>query len=203
MQSAGAQTSEIFSPFRAAFLVKFMSFPIQLLCILFTAALYFGCFRLNNYAFQSFELHAGAHWVFLPAGLRLLCTLVFGGVGAIGLWLASLLILAYDVSEMDLVTNLVSTIISAGAPYLVYRLSLKAGMPDTLMRLTPNRLMQLSIAYAFANAVMHSAWYALRDFHPDYIGGFVTLFVGDLIGTVIVLYAIKILLAVVRRMRGI
>ncbi len=175
-----------------------MPFPFQLLCIVFSAALYFSFFRLNDYAFQAFELHAGANWVFLPAGLRLLCTLMFGGAGAIGLWIASLLIVAADFTEIDIITSLVSTVVSAGAPYLVYRLALSAGMPDTLVQLTPKRLMQLSVAYAFANALLHAAWYALRDIHPDFIGGFVTMFVGDLIGTLVVLYAMKILLAVFR-----
>ncbi len=201
----GARRSFLISEGRvfaqAAALGPGMQLPLQLLCIVVSAALYFSFFRMNSYAFQMFELHAGANWVFLPAGLRLLCTLVFGGAGAIGLWIASLLIVVSDFIEVDTITALVSSVISAGAPYLAYRLALRAGMPDTLVQLTPKRLMQLSIAYAFANALLHSAWYALRDIHPDFIGGFVTMFVGDLIGTLVVLYAMKTLLAVFRALK--
>lgn len=170
----------------------------QLSCIAVSAALYFGFFHLNAYAFHALEVHAGASWVFLPAGLRLLCTLLFGAEGAIGLWLASLAIVSFSMGQMDLVTALVSTVLSAGAPYLVYRLALRAGLPDTLARLTPLKLAQLGIVYAFSNAALHSIWYALRGVHPDFLSGFVTMFIGDLAGTLIMLYAIKMVLAVLR-----
>ncbi len=174
---------------------------LQLLSIAVSAALYFGFFRLNSYAFQAFELHAGASWIFLPAGLRLLCTLLFAGEGAIGIWLASLLIVSLDFGQMDVMTALVASMLSAGAPYLVYRLALRAGMPDTLMALTPLKLMQLGIAYAIVSAALHSVWYALRGLHADFISGFITMFTGDLVGTLVMLYAMKMLLAVLRKLR--
>lgn len=170
----------------------------QLSCIVASGALYFSFYHLNGYVFHALEVHAGASWVFLPAGLRLLCTLLFGAEGAIGLWLASLAIVHFSFGHFDIITALVSTLLSAGAPYLVYRLALRAGLPDTLAELTPLKLAQLGIAYAFANAALHASWYALRGVHPDLLGGFTTMFIGDLAGTLIVLYAIKMLLAVLR-----
>lgn len=173
----------------------------QLSCILVSAALYYGFYHLNAYAFHALEVHAGASWVFLPAGLRLLCTLLFGAEGAIGLWLASLVIVYFSMGHFDLITALVSTVLSAGAPYLAYRLALRAGLPDTLAQLTPLKLAQLGIAYAFANALLHSIWYSLRGIHPDVLSGFVTMFIGDLLGTLIMLYAVKAVLAVLRSMQ--
>ncbi len=173
----------------------------QLSCIAASAVLYFTFFHLNAYAFRALEVHAGASWVFLPAGLRLLCTLLFGLEGAIGLLIASLLIVTFSLGQMDLITGLVSAILSAGAPYLVYRLALRAGLPDTLVQLTPLKLAQLGIAYAFANAVLHSLWYALRGVYPDALSGFITMFIGDLIGTLIMLYAVKLVLAVLRMLK--
>ncbi len=173
----------------------------QLSCIAVSAVLYFGFFHLNAYAFHALEVHAGASWVFLPAGLRLLCTLLFGLEGAIGLWLASLAIVLISFGNVDLITALVSTLLSAGAPYLVYRIALRAGLPDTLMQLTPLKLAQLGIAYAFANAVLHSLWYALRGVYPDLLNGFITMFIGDLVGTLIMLYAVKMVLAVLRSLQ--
>ena len=170
----------------------------QLSCIAASAALYFSFYHLNGYAFHALELHAGASWIFLPAGVRLLCTLLFGFEGALGLWLASLAIVHFSFGHFDIITALGSTLLSAGAPYLVYRLALRAGLPDTLAKLTPLRLAQLGVAYAFANGALHSVWYALRGVHPDLLSGFVTMFIGDLAGTLIVLYAMKMLLAVLR-----
>lgn len=170
----------------------------QFFSIAVSAALYFGFFRLNAYAFHAFQVHAGASWIFLPAGLRLLCTLVFGGEGAIGVLLASALIIAVDFPPMDPLTLMFTPLLSAGAPYLVYRLALRSGMPATLEQLTPLKLAQLGVLYALASAGLHSIWFALRGVHPDLLGGFAAMFTGDLVGTLIMLYAMKILLAVLR-----
>lgn len=173
----------------------------QLACVALSTALYFVAFRLNAYAFHAFELHAGANWIFLPAGFRLLCTLVFGGEGAIGLLIASALIVTTDFSMMDPLTAFVAPLLSAGAPYLIYRLALRAGMPATLAQLTPAKLAQLGLAYALASAGLHSVWFALRGIHSDLISGFTVMFVGDLLGTLIVLYSMKMVLAVLRTLR--
>ncbi len=170
----------------------------QLVCVAVSAVLYYSFFRLNAYAFHAFQVHSGASWIFLPAGLRLLCTLLFGGEGAIGLLLASGLLVLVDFPPMEPLTLMVAPLLSAGAPYLVYRLALRSGMPASLTKLTPLKLAQLGILYAFASAGLHSIWFSLRGVHPDLLSGFVTMFTGDLVGTLIMLYAIKMLLAAIR-----
>ncbi len=169
-----------------------------LLCVAVSAVLYYSFFRLNAYAFHAFQVHSGASWIFLPAGLRLLCTLLFGGEGAIGLLLASGLLVLVDFPPMEPLSLMVAPLLSAGAPYLVYRLALRSGMPASLTKLTPLKLAQLGILYAFASAGLHSIWFSLRGVHPDLLSGFVTMFTGDLVGTLIMLYAIKMLLAAIR-----
>ncbi len=170
----------------------------QLVCVAVSAVLYYSFFRLNAYAFHAFQVHSGASWIFLPAGLRLLCTLLFGGEGAIGLLLASGLLVLVDFPPMEPLSLMVAPLLSAGAPYLVYRLALRSGMPASLTKLTPLKLAQLGILYAFASAGLHSIWFSLRGVHPDLLSGFVTMFTGDLVGTLIMLYAIKMLLAAIR-----
>ncbi len=174
----------------------------QLFCVAVSAVLYYSFFRLNAYAFAAFKVHAGASWIFLPAGLRLLSTLLMGGEGALGVLLASALIVTIDLPPSDPLTFMVTPLLSAGAPYLVYRLALRSGMPATLVQLTPLKLAQLGIVYAFASAGLHSIWFSLRGVHPDLLSGFATMFIGDLAGTLIMLYAIKILLAVLRSFRA-
>src|SRR3712207_8323517 len=45
---------------------------------------------VNTYLFKELLEHApGIAWIYLPAGVRLLCTLLFGAYGAIGLTIAS------------------------------------------------------------------------------------------------------------------
>ena len=177
-------------------------FRLQLISVLISATLYFGCFHLNMALFNALELHSGANWIFLPAGVRLLCTLLLGVEGAIGLLIASVIISIQAYGEMGLVTNLVSACISAGAPYLVYRLALINGMPATLEKLNAAKLALLCLVYAFMSALLHSIWYVLRSVHTDLLTGFTAMFIGDLIGTLIILYAMKMVLATVRRTRG-
>jgi hypothetical protein len=102
---------------------------------------------------------------------------------------------------MGLLTNLVSSLISAGAPYLVYRLALINGLPATLEKLNAAKLALLCLVYAFMSALLHSIWYTLRSVNTDMLTGFAAMFTGDLIGTLIILYAMKIILAAVRRTR--
>ena len=78
---------------------------LQLISVLISATLYFGCFHLNMALFNALELHSGANWIFLPAGVRLLCTLLLGLEGAIGLLIASLIISIQIYGDMGLVTN--------------------------------------------------------------------------------------------------
>ncbi len=175
---------------------------VQLLSIGISASLYFSLFYLNDWLFSSMELHSGANWIFLPAGVRLLCTLLFAGEGAIGLLLASIAIAMVGGSiSSDWITALGAACVSAGAPYLAYRLALRSGLPDTLERLTAGGLSLLAVGYAFANASLHSAWFAWRDHFPSFWQGFTTMFIGDLIGTLLMVYTMKLVLALVSRRR--
>lgn len=171
---------------------------VSLISIAVSAALYFGFFVLNGWLFKAFELHAGANWVFLPAGLRLMCTLLFGIDGAIGLLLASLFIVHLNPS-MDPVTGIVAAMISAGAPYLAYVGALRAGMPNTLHKLSAGGLSLLALVYAIANSSLHSYWFAARGVYPNFMHNWITMFIGDLLGTLIMIYALKMGLALFRR----
>lgn len=177
---------------------KMRTFP--LLSIAASAALYFGFYHLNLWLFSGLQLHAGATWVFLPAGLRLMCTLVFGGEGALGVLLGSLAIVWLGF-PLDPLTGVVMAFVSAGAPYLAYRAALMAGMPATLQRLSPASLGVLGLLYAFANSTLHSVWYTLRGVSSSFLHNWITMFVGDLLGTLIMVYVLKMLLALMRSNR--
>lgn len=173
----------------------------QLASIVFTAIMYFGFFNLNEFFFSVLVFSPGVNWIFLPAGLRLLFTLLFGWEGAIGIGLGSLAIMFVDFPEFDSTTALVTAAISAGAPYLVYRVVLALGMPITLQRLTAAKLSLLIVAYAACSAFLHQVWFVLRDFSPNLLTGFGAMFIGDLGGTLIIIYALKIMLAAASLLR--
>lgn len=174
---------------------------LQLLTVTATTALYFGAFNLNQLIFSSFEFAPGVNWIFLPAGLRLLCTLLFAAEGAIGLLLASLLISHFVYPLTDLITGLGAAFISATAPYLTYRLALLYGMPTSLQHLTAGRLTALIVIYSAMNAFLHQLWFVERGVSSSLITGFGAMFIGDLTGSLIIIYALKMLLAVLRQLR--
>ena len=171
---------------------------VSLISIAISATLYFGFFHLNDWLFKAFELHGGANWIFLPAGLRLMCTLVFGVDGAIGLLLAALLIIHSNLG-IDPVTGIGAALISSGAPYLVYLGALRAGLPVTLDKLSAAKLSSLALIYALASSGLHSFWFALRGFYPNFLHNWITMFIGDLLGTLIMIYAMKVVMAIFRR----
>ncbi len=174
---------------------------LQFISIAISAFLYFTFFWLNDWMFGMTALHDGANWVFLPAGLRLLCTLIFAGEGAIGLLLASLLIGLMRTHSMDPFTHFGAALISAGAPYFAYRTALKIGMPASLEKLSAGGLGVLALAYAFASSFLHSFWFLVRGFFTDFLRGWSAMFIGDLVGTLIMVYLLKMILAVLRRAR--
>lgn len=168
---------------------------LQALSIAASALLYFGFFHLNGWLFSALEVHRGANWIFLPAGLRLLNTLLLGGEGAIGLLLASF-VLSFGSVHNDPITAAVAPFISAGAPYLIYRFALARGLPSSLEKLTPASLSVLIVTYAAASSFLHSVWYSMRGVSQSFFSGFSAMFIGDLIGTMIIIYAIKLLITI-------
>ena len=166
-----------------------------------TAVTYFVFYQFNDWLFASFELHPGASWIYLPAGLRLLFTLLLGIEGALGIFLASLAISLSNLMHIDFTTMLVSSVISAAMPYLAYRIALHFGMTPTLENLSVKILFALTFLYALLNSAAHSVWYRLRNVSSDPLGTFFVMFIGDLIGTLIIIYTIKLILVLVERFR--
>ena len=172
---------------------------LQIYSVLATTILYFGAFNLNQLVFSRFEFAPGVNWIFLPAGLRLLSTLLLAEEGAIGILLASLLITHFIYPGMDGITGVGAACISAGAPYLTYRLALLYGMPSSLHQLSASRLSVLIVIYSMFSALLHQLWFVERGISPSLISGFGAMFTGDLAGTLIVIYAMKMALALLRK----
>jgi hypothetical protein len=89
---------------------------------------------------------------------------------------------------------LVSSVISAAMPYLAYRIALHFGMPLSLENLSVKILFALTFLYALLNSASHSMWYRLRGVSSDSLSTFFVMFIGDLIGTLIIIYTIKFML---------
>ncbi len=158
--------------------------------IIAVALLFFVGFIANDALFSELEHHRGAHWVFLPAGLRMLSVLLLGAKGAIGIFLGSLIVV-WHVGESSLAGQIAEPLISASAPLFTYHLALRFGLSTDLKNLSAKILILLSLGFASMNALLESIWYAAQGVADGFIDSFVVMFVGDVLGTLIVIYAIR------------
>ena len=170
--------------------------------ILVTMVLFLVTIGLNILLFTELEFARGINWVYLPAGMRLVCTLVFAEDGAIGLLLVSWLVSFCIFFPDDPARAFVGGIVAAVAPYGVYCGARRAwGFHASLASLTPGRLLVLAVAYSIASPALHHLWFALQG-QEDLWRSFLAMFIGDLNGTLIVLYGAKAMLALALRTTG-
>lgn len=157
-----------------------------------TILLYLLAQLINELAFNNSEFIRGINWIYLPAGIRLLCLLLFGMSGAIGILIASWLISFFYFFPDDFIRSFAGGIISTIAPSLVYMVARQLfGVHASLSNLTARRLFMCAIAYAISNALLHHIWFALRGSAGNLYESFLVMFIGDLTGTLLVLYALK------------
>jgi hypothetical protein len=167
----------------------------QAMQVIATFGLFLATLWANDWLFRRLEFAPGINWVYLPAGVRLLCTLLFAEAGAVGLLLVSWFVSFAYFFPNDPVRAFVGGILATLAPWLVYRGARHVyGFQGALRNLTPGRLLVLALVYSVASPLLHHVWFALRG-QDDLLRGFLVMCVGDLAGTLIVLYAIKGLLA--------
>lgn len=167
---------------------------LQSALVLATMALFGAMLAINEWLFRWLEFTPGINFVYLPAGMRLVCTLLFAEAGAVGLLLVSWIVSFTIFFPGQFERAFMGGIIAAVAPYLVYRWARHAyGLHASLANLTPKRLLLLALAYSIASPLLHHVYFALNG-EDDLLPGFAAMFVGDLTGTLIVIYAFKGLL---------
>ncbi|MGV3569732.1 MAG: hypothetical protein ACO1PB_03970 [Ramlibacter sp.] len=167
-------------------------FRQQLLFVLATIALFLVTLVMNTVLFKAmFEHTPGIAWVYLPAGVRLLCTLLFGGAGGIGLFIGGWGVNSFYHFPDDPARAFAGAVAGALAPWLTYRVARLAwGLQASLRNLTPGRLLSLSAAYSIASPLFHHLYFAWTG-QPGLASGFMAMVTGDLVGTLLVLYSIK------------
>jgi hypothetical protein len=168
------------------------SLALRACSIVGTALFFIASLWANQAIFTHTEFVRGVNWIYLPAGIRLLSTLLLGVDGAIGLLIASWLVDFFYFFPNDPVRSFVGGIIATAAPYAVYRLAREFhGLNASLSNLTAGRLMLLMIAYAIAGPLLHHIWFYLSGDTHDIVSRFMAMVIGDFSGTVIVIYALK------------
>ena len=173
---------------------------LQLAMVVATMLLFSATLALNTWLFSALEFARGINWIYLPAGMRLLCTLLFAEAGAIGLLIISWLVCFYVFFPDDYVRAFMGGILASAAPYLAYRISRSVfGLKSSLANLTTPRLLACVLGYSIASPLLHHIWFAAQGATDGILHSFFAMVMGDLAGTLIVIYAAKAMLAFIPR----
>ncbi|HDR9233465.1 TPA: MASE1 domain-containing protein [Burkholderia vietnamiensis] len=170
---------------------------LRLASIIGTVVVFVLSLWINQEVFTNSEFVRGVNWIYLPSGVRLLATLLLGADGAIGLLAASWLVDFLYFFPGDPMRSIAGGIIATVVPYAVYRIAREQyGLHASLANLTPKLLLVLALAFSVANPLLANIWLALNDNTTNIGERFFAMFVGDLSGALIVLYAMKALISV-------
>lgn len=146
---------------------------------------------LNELLFIRFEQSQGINWVFLPAGIRLLATLLFGFAGFAGLLLASIYLNVCHFGFQDEVRALSGAVAAAGGPYLAYLFAKHwFDLGPRLGNLTAGRLLFTGVLCGLMSPIFHHAFMWVQTGRVDWTA-LVAMATGDILGILIVLYAAK------------
>jgi hypothetical protein len=175
-------------------------FKLQLSMVAATIALFLATLAVNELLFPRFEFGPGVSWIYLPAGVRLLCTLLFAESGAIGLLLVSWLVCFFHFFPDDPVRSFAGGILASAAPYLVYRGARHFfGLQASLGNLSPQRLLACAAAFSLASPLLHHLWFAFYEHKTGLANSFMAMATGDFCGTLVVLYCARFVLGRLRR----
>lgn len=154
---------------------------------------YASLFYINAWLTAHLSYGLGVNWIYLPAGLRLFLTLIFGLPGALGITLASFLISYLGEFSQELTTCLGIGLISGFAPYLarIFVIS-NVNISTDLSNLSLPKLIICILVYAALSAGLHQWWFAVRDL--DEAGSFhhfLVMLIGDVLGTAALISLVK------------
>ena len=173
---------------------------LQLFMITLSSVLFLLLLQVNNWLFNHFEWIVGVSWVYLPAGARLLCVLLFRTPGAIGIGIGSWLAGTYYFNYDDAVYTLVVSFLSAFSPYIVYlALNNRHNLQASLANLTPKLLLQCCFLFGITSACLHHVWFVFYNHADTSWQSLLVMATGDFIGAILLLYFVKILLAMIRK----
>jgi len=165
------------------------TFLVQLSVV---AGFWVGLFALNGWLFDRFAFSENVSWVFLPAALRMIAVLLAGWVGALGIFLGSLATGIYFLGTSDPSYIVVIASISALAPTAALLVCARFWGPQlNLTGLSAMHLLALSTVAAGFTAIMHNTFFMALGKVDAVASSTGAMFVGDLIGTLIVLYGAK------------
>lgn len=158
-----------------------------------SALAYASLFYINAWLTTHLSYGLGVNWIYLPAGLRLFLTLIFGLSGALGIAIASFVICFFGQFPPELITCIGIGLISGFAPYLA-RLFVMSNISisSDLSNLSLQKLAICILIYAALSSGLHQWWFAVRDLdEAGTLNHFLVMLTGDVLGTVAMIGLVK------------
>ena len=164
--------------------------------IFLSAVLYWLGYEFQGWLFQFTEHVPGVNWFYLPAGLRVVFVLVAGLHGALGIFAATVVIDLLHMKDLSGMALLLTAFASGfGAWFALLFMRWRGKIDAGLTVLTSAVLIQYALIYALFNAVFHQAvWWAFQRDGALFMVDVWPMFVGDLLGALFFLYALKVAL---------
>jgi hypothetical protein len=171
--------------------------------LVLSAISYTFLFYINNWLTSELVFSLGVNWIYLPAGLRLFLTLIFGLPGAIGIALASFLISYFGEFPHDITVCLGIGLVSGFAPYLarVFVMS-NVRLTSDLSDLNFQKLVICILIYALLSAGLHQWWFSTMVLeNAGGLSQFSVMFIGDVLGSLLLISLIKCSLDALKKVR--
>lgn len=162
-------------------------------------------FKLNNFFVDTQHYLGVASIVFLPAFVRLL------GYLLIGLWIIPVLFVAgcwlvltgqFDLAPGHSSELIITGMTAVGGPLGIAIVARFSSLQPSLNNLTPLRLLALSFGCAAGNAILHYSSLVATGTSGGPISAPFIILAGDMIGTWIIIYLIKLAMECIPSGRG-
>jgi hypothetical protein len=171
----------------------------HLACVTATTIVFLGLNWVNELAFLGLEHSNGVNWIFLPAGIRLLATLLFGLAGFEGLLLAGLYLNFWHFDFQSDFRAWSGAFASAAGPYVAALFARHwFDIRARLQGLTVRRLLFTALLCGFMSPVLHHALMWVLTGEVDW-HALTAMIVGDIVGIVVVLALAKAAIALAER----
>jgi hypothetical protein len=155
-------------------------------------------YEFNMWAFDSLAVNPFVSWIFLPAFIRMVSVLLFGWAGVAGLILGALL----TSPPTEIGHSLPLAFISGFAPMLAFKIC-QSGLKlnTTLEGLRASDLLILALVGSFICVTLNGVYFAHHHLPADLLTCLTPMFLGDMMGNLMMLYLAAIVLRAITRLQ--
>lgn len=157
-----------------------------------SSILYASFYFLNLWLTSSITPEVGAHWLFIPAGIALLLSLILPVSGPLGISLAVFPIAYWVRFPGEFIPSIGIAITAGLAPYISrYIVTDGLKINNDLSNLNIKNLLLCVLIYSVIRALLHHNWYVFMNLRVSSSNGLLVEFIGNTLGTLLILLIFK------------